>query len=122
MNDNALEKNYPCVYEVNLTIELDLYEANKSWLISHFHEMVVENNFKALKLFIVRNTDPIDDSHLRYQKLVAQYFVSSHEQLQIYFEKQAKRMRSQVIEKLGCHYTVSRRVYELIEKFEGKPL
>lgn len=108
------------VYEVNLTIEKELFDKNKDWLIHHFHEMVTSNNFSKLKLFFVKNTDPINDAHMRYQKIVAQYYITDYKILHDYFEKQANNMRSQVFEKLGHCYSVSRRVLELAEHFQPK--
>lgn len=112
--------NTTLVYEVNLTIEKKIFHEHKDWLIQHFHEMVIENQFTKLNLFYVRNMDPTNDEHMRYQKIVAQYFISHPEILARYFEKQAKSMRNQVIEKLGSHYTVTRRVFEWVECFEGE--
>ncbi|EKD75391.1 MAG: hypothetical protein ACD_44C00144G0005 [uncultured bacterium] len=107
------------VYEVNLTIEIPIFNQHKTWLIEHFHDMVTKNNFMELKLFFVKNTDPTNDEYLRYQKIVAQYYISDYKILQDYLEKQSKKMRSQVIEKLGYHYSVSRRVFELAETFKS---
>lgn len=86
-------------------------------MIEHFHEMVTKNNFIKLDLFFEQNTDPIDNIHLRYQKLTVQYYISNEAILQTYFNKQAKEMSSQVIDSLGCHYSVSRRIFELVETF-----
>ena len=108
------------VYEVNLTIEINVFAEHKDWLLNHFHSMVIENNFIKLNLFFVKNIDPIDDTHLRYQKVVVQYYVSDYGTLQRYLEKQAKKMRSQVVEKLGPHYSVSRRIFELVEIFNNE--
>lgn len=107
------------IYEVNLSIELPKFLENKDWLISHFHDMVIENNFTKLNLFFLKNVDSLDDSHLRYQKLTAQYYISNYQILKDYLEKEAKKMRSQVTERLGRHYTVSRRVLELVETFKN---
>ena len=120
MDISVNQPNLGFVYEVNLTIEAHVFDENESWLINHFHEMVTENNFITLNLFLVRNTNPTDDSHLRYKKIVAQYYVPNYTDLQKYFEAQAKKMRSQVVEKLGYHYSVSRRVLEHIETFDDK--
>lgn len=108
------------VYEVSLTIEQKIFFENKKWLIDHFHDMVTQNDFVKLNLFFVKNTNPIDDDHLRYQKIVAQYYISDNNILQKYFEKQAKKMRSQVIDKLGNSYSVSRRVLEFAEVFNNE--
>ncbi|EKD74095.1 MAG: hypothetical protein ACD_45C00079G0004 [uncultured bacterium] len=107
------------IYEVNLTIQRDIFETHRTWLIDHFHQMVKQNNFIQLNLCFLKNTNPIDDHHLRYQSIVAQYLISDYPILEEYFEKQAKVMRSQVVDKLGCHYTVRRRVLEVVESFRG---
>jgi hypothetical protein len=108
------------VYEVNLTIEKPVFIENEAWLIAHFKEMVTENNFIKLRLFMDRNPNPIDDTHLRYQKIIAQYYVAGYDALKTYFEEQAKKMRSQVSDRLGHHYTVSRRVFELVSCFDNE--
>ena len=114
-----LSKKY-FVYEVNLTIEKKLFDKNKDWLIDHFHQMVISNNFIKLDLFYQKNVDPINDEHMRYQRIVAQYLVDDYDVLHNYFDKQAKVMRSQVVEKLGYGYSVNRRVFEKIETFENE--
>lgn len=108
------------VYEVNLTIEELVYQKNRAWLIDHFHDMVNLNKFDKLKLFSVKNVNPIDDNHMRYQNVVAQYYISDYKVLQDYLEKQAKTMRSQVVERLGHGYSVSRRVLQAVEDFDFK--
>ena len=108
------------IYEVNLTIEINTFLKHEPWLIDHFHQMVVDNNFIKLDLFYVKNVDPINDEHLRYKKITAQYHIMNYEILEKYFEKQAKKMRSQVTEKLETHYHVSRRVLELTETFNNE--
>lgn len=62
--------------------------------------------------------NPIDDNDLRYQSLVAQYYIPNFENLINYFKKISNNSRSQVTEKLGCHYTVTRRVLEIMEVYE----
>lgn len=112
-NDKRVEMMF--VYEVNLIIKKDVFNQHKQWLLDHFHEMVIDNEFSKLHLFFVENTDPIDDAHIREQKIVAQYYVSCYEILQRYLEKQAARMRSQVYEKLGNNYLVNRRIFKIAE-------
>ena len=106
------------IYEVNLTIEKEIYEQNRAWLYQHFHDMVKENGFKLLRIFSVKNMDPTNDHHLRYYSIVSQYEICNFNTLEQYFEKQAIMMRSQVVDKLGKHYSVSRRVLELVDVFD----
>lgn len=101
------------VYEVNLVIQKAVYEKNKDWLLKHFEDMVTENNFIKANIFDQICVDPSDDSHMRCHKLTAQYFMHSYGEMEKYFEKMARAMRSQVVEKLGDHYTVNRRVFSL---------
>ncbi len=112
------KQDFSYLYEVNLTIEKKIFEINKEWLIEHFHEMVRDNKFIKLNLFFVKNMNPIDDNDLRYQSLVAQYYVPNIENLLSYFERFSKNTRSQVSEKLGCNYNVTRRVLEIIDIYE----
>ncbi|HLB42967.1 MAG TPA: DUF4286 family protein [Gammaproteobacteria bacterium] len=120
MNISTPLSNSVVVYEVNLTISTTIFEEHQGWLIDHFHSMVTENNFIKLNLFFVENMDPTNDEHLRNKKIVVQYYVSDFETLQKYFEKQAKQMRNQVVSRLGQHYSVSRRVFKLIETFHNE--
>ncbi|MFI4956571.1 MAG: DUF4286 family protein [Gammaproteobacteria bacterium] len=105
------------IYEVNLTIQESSYNRHEDWLIEHFHDMVSLNGFDGLRLFSNKNVNPLDDNHMRYRNLVVQYYVSDYKILETYLKKQAIKMRSQVFEKLGDGYTVTRRVLEAIEIF-----
>lgn len=105
------------VYEVNLTIEKEVFRENETWLIEHFRDMVNKSKFIQAKVFAVKCINPIDDDHLRYEQLVVQYYISDYRILCRYLEEQASTMRSQVTERLGHHYMVNRRIYKLIETF-----
>jgi len=117
MNPSQSSPKTSFIYEVNLTIDKSIFDENKLWLIDHFHDMVSDNKFIKLELFFVKNTDPINDDHLRYQKVTAQYHIADYETLQQYLEKQANAMRSQVLDRLKGHYSIVRRVLEHVESF-----
>lgn len=116
MNDTTLEPS--CyIYEVNLTIEKDIFEKNKEWLLSHFNDMVNENNFIKGDIYYEINFNPLNDSHFTCQRVVAKYLVEKKAELVSYLEKQATKMRSQVVERLRCHYSVNRRILKHVNTF-----
>lgn len=106
------------IYEVNLCIEKPIFEENKSWLIEHMHDMVRENNFLKVHIFYEENFNLVNDDLMRYVKITAQYHVNSLANLTTYLEKNAKKMRSQVVDRFQSHYSVSRRVLTLDSIFE----
>jgi hypothetical protein len=111
-NTSDLE-NQVIVYEVNLIIKRPAYNIHKDWLISHMKDMVNENKFIKVNIYDQLNLDPTNDSIIRYHRITAQYHIRGYENLKIYLEKNAKKMRNQVIEKFGHDYEVSRRVFVL---------
>jgi hypothetical protein len=99
------------IYEVNLDIKRDAYEKNKEWLIEHIKDMVNHNHFIKVNILHQLNLDPTNDSHHRFHRITAQYFVPSYEDLENYLAKQAKNMRNQVLEVFKDNYSVFRRVF-----------
>ena len=118
MNKITVDNNEFYIYEVNLTIQTDIFIEHKAWLIEHFHEMTKNNNFVKLNVFVDVNMNPLSDDHFRYQKITAQYFVRDMQNIEAYLEQQSKNMRSQVFEKLGNASTISRRVLRAIDIYQ----
>ena len=115
MNQITEDANEIYIYEVNLTIQKDVFIKHKDWLIEHFHEMTEKNDFIKSVIFMEVNMNPLSDDHFRYQKITAQYFVSNLKDIEEYLEKKSKNMRNQVFEKLGVASTISRRVLRAID-------
>ncbi len=105
------------VYEVNLSVDIDIFNKNREWLLNHFHEMVYKNGFDSLNLLFIENVDPINDSFIRKQEIVAQYYISDFSVLSDYLKKQSLKMRSEVYERLGNKYSISRRVLKVVDRF-----
>ena len=106
------------VYEVNLEIENNTYNKHKTWLQAHFHDMVIKNGFLKLQLFQAKNVNPVDDTNMRYTKLIAQYYILDYSILKQYLKDFSEKMRNEIVTKLGTNYNVSRRIFELLEVFK----
>lgn len=108
-----LQENALIVYEVNLSIQNDVYRQHKNWFLNHIKEMVDSNDFIKVHIYEQLNLDPLDDTFTKIYRLTARYYMKSYDILKKYLEKRAKNMRDQVVEKFGDKYTVSRRVLQL---------
>ena len=105
------------VYEVNLSINMDMYKKHGAWFLEHIQDMVDVNKFDAVEILNEVNMDPINDNHLREHKLSVRYYVSSGKQLLNYLKENAKNMRSQVVDKFGNQYEIFRRVFVVDNDF-----
>lgn len=107
------------IYEVNLSINLDTFEKHGDWFMGHIEDMLKSNQFLKAEICKEINLNPIDDSPLRLVNLSIKYYLDDYEKLISYLEKQAKIMRSQVVEKFKNNYSISRRVFSIEKQLEN---
>ena len=100
---------HPVIYEVNLTVDVEVVEAFDEWLHDHTQDML------AIPGFISANTSVVDDQDEKTRQRVVQYRLSDEAALAHYLEHDAERMRGKALEKFGGNFTATRRVLSIAE-------
>lgn len=94
------------IYEVNLTVDVDVAAAYAAWLAPHIAEVLAVPGFQTARWFEVEPDDPSDGR----RQWVVQYRVESREALQAYFDDHAARLRGDGLDRFGGRFTATRRV------------
>lgn len=94
------------IYEVNLTINNDIYDEYHQWLVDHIKIMLTFQGFRHAELAKEKFLD--DDIKT---KLTVRYFLESEQDLNDYFNKYAQSMREDGIKRFGDKFTAFRRVF-----------
>lgn len=97
------------IYEVNLTVDVDVIERFDLWLHQHTEEML------AIPGFISASTSvpDVEDEAQKYR--CVQYRLSDQKALDNYFEHHAEAMRAKALEQFDGHFTAKRRVLSVAE-------
>ena len=95
------------IYEVNLTIQPDVFDAYCAWLKPHITEIVALPGFLNARLFEHNEEDAL-------KHLVVQYEVASKPDLQDYFDHHAAAMRDDGIKRFEGQFSATRRVLEAV--------
>jgi len=108
------------IYEVNLTVSLDVAQEYRSWLRGHIQEMLQQDGFHAAKLYQRDN----DEAGGNGECWSVHYFLDSRAALNHYLDNHAKLLREEGIKRFGGKFSANRRVLEPLEKFvkEGENL
>ncbi|MFO3103581.1 DUF4286 family protein [Legionella pneumophila serogroup 1] len=98
------------VYEVNLSIDNDIYNEYKSWLDEHIQEML---KFPGFINATVMHQALDGDSSDTQKHLTVQYQIESVEDLKNYFEEHAPKMRGDGVNRFKGRFSVTRRTFEV---------
>lgn len=93
------------LYEVNLTINNEIYDDYYRWLILHMDEML---RFRGFKKAMVSKDHAYEDKPVA--KLVVHYTVATEDDLNEYLKNHAATMRQESINKFGDKFSATRRV------------
>jgi antibiotic biosynthesis monooxygenase (ABM) superfamily enzyme len=105
------------VYEVNLSINREIFTDYKSWLDEHILQMLEFPGF--LNATILNQT--IDSNNSDEQvHLTVQYQLESAEDLQTYFDEYAAKMRSDGVSRFEGRFSATRRIFEVEKMIEAK--
>lgn len=99
------------IYEVNLSIEADIYNDYLVWLKAHVRDILKIQGFQEAKIFCENNLNDTSNK----KSLVVQYSVTSKADLENYLANHAPKMRAEGIKKFGDRFSAARRVLELVE-------
>jgi len=97
------------IYEVNLTVDVDVIEPFDLWLHQHTEEML------AIPGFISASTSvpDVEDETQKYR--CVQYRLSDQKALDNYLKNHAEAMRAKALEQFEGHFTAKRRVLSVAE-------
>eukprot|EP00164_Ancoracysta_twista_P005867 GFYU01008072.1.p1 GENE.GFYU01008072.1~~GFYU01008072.1.p1 ORF type:complete len:109 (-),score=43.70 GFYU01008072.1:147-473(-) len=104
------------LYEVNLTVDADVGDKYKAWLLKHMEEMLEFNGFLSAQL-LVREEENADASKCYW---TAQYRLENRESLQEYFDKHSAKMREEGMTLFKDKFTANRRILAVDIEFSGK--
>ncbi len=96
------------IYEVNLSIDNDIYPDFMKWLKAHVEEMLSLPGFMQARLL-----KPEEEATSTQEAFTVQYQLKSRADLQRYFTEFAPRMREAGIQGFNDKFSAKRRVYEL---------
>jgi len=100
-----IQRGKMIIYEVNCTVQNQIYLDFKAWLKIHIDEML------QLPGFIKAETFLHSDLHSSTERcIVIQYHLDSEESLEEYFSVFAPQMRSDGIKQFGGYFSITRRV------------
>ena len=95
------------IYEVNLSIELELESAFIPWLKGHIKEMLALKGFTSASL--LKDVENIATS----ANWVVQYKVESRMKLENYFDNHAKEMRQAALDRFYDGFSATRRILSI---------
>ena len=96
------------IYEVNLTINNDIYAEYYHWLIDHVKEMLKFPGFKTVE---IAKEKLLQDNN-NQSKLTVRYTLNSEDDLDNYLNHHAPRIREEGIKKFGNQFSATRRIFE----------
>ena len=96
------------IYEVNLTIDEDIYSQFQLWLKEHAKEMLQLPGF--MNACILK---PENEGSVGKEKLTVQYQLENRESLNVYFNQFAAKMREEGLSKFKDKFSAERRIFEV---------
>jgi antibiotic biosynthesis monooxygenase (ABM) superfamily enzyme len=96
------------IYEVNLSIDKEIFSEFESWLNNHVREMLQFAGF--IQAFILEEEQ---GESFDKQKLTVQYQLDSRDDLENYFVKFASKMREDGIKRFNTQFSATRRIFEI---------
>ena len=94
------------IYEVNLTVDTEIADEYRLWLMAHVQEMLALPGFTAARILEVVDAAADADEIV----LCTQYELANQQALDDYLRTHAARMRSEGVARFGDRFRASRRV------------
>jgi len=102
------------IYEINLTIENEIFDDYYNWLIEHVKQMLQFDGFNSCE---IAKDNFIGEP--QYTKMIVRYMLDSEENLNHYLTNFASKMREEGIHRFGNQFTATRRVLVNVVKFRN---
>jgi len=98
------------IYEVNLSIDEEIYSEYLVWLKEHVQQMLQFPGFIQASFL-----KPEQEENAPQEKLTVQYQLESRDDLQKYFTEFAPKMREDGIRRFGNKFSAERRIFNVEE-------
>lgn len=102
------------IYEVNVSVKLEIAEAYAAWLAPHIHEILALPGF-VRAVWYERDTEP--NQLVNHREWTVQYHIENRNRLEEYLQKDAPRLRQDALDRFGEKFLAQRRVLELVKEF-----
>ena len=103
------------IYEVNITINNEIYSEYYNWLVEHAKEMLTIEGFISAEILEQTDGDAKDKT-----VFTTLYKLNSMEDVQNYLQNHASRMRDLGMNAFPNQFTANRRVFAVKETFTAK--
>ena len=101
------------MYEVNLEVDADVFDAFRAWLDAHIREILALPGFLGAELYAQREPAAAE----RQRGLCVQYRLADDAALQRYLREDAPRFRADGLTRFGGRFSASRRVLQPLSAF-----
>lgn len=105
------------IYEVNLTINNEIFNDYYPWLIKHIEIMLQFPGFCKAEI----SKEKISADVTNITKMAIHYFIETEQDLNHYLKTHATAMREEGIKKFGDNFSASRRIFLQTSTMEAKP-
>ncbi|MFO1259432.1 MAG: DUF4286 family protein [Gammaproteobacteria bacterium] len=100
------------VYEVNLSIESDIFDDYMGWLTPHVEEMLTFKGFKSARYLSEQRAEENG-----FRKITVQYVLENMADLDHYLKNHSQRMREDGLRKFPDKFSATRRIFEITKEF-----
>ncbi len=100
------------IYEVNIEIDMAVFEEYIGWLKPHIKELLAIDGFIKADLLFEN-----DDKTEGIKKITVAYYLKDYDAYHNYVETHANKMRKDAIRRFEGQFKVARRILELKDSF-----
>lgn len=93
------------IYEVNLTLNAEIFNAFYAWLPEHMQQILQHPGFLSAEMGVIEQQD---ESHKK--QIRVSYTIDHYDHLQDYLTHHAPNMRADAIKQFGDQFSATRRV------------
>lgn len=95
------------IYEVNLTINNEIFQDYYNWLVHHIEIMLQFRGFRKAEI----SKEKIPEDNINTTKLTVHYTLDTEEDLNDYLKNHSFAMREDGTKKFGDKFSATRRVF-----------
>lgn len=97
------------IYEVNLTINNEIFDEYYHWLVEHIKVMLTYSGFQQAE---IARENLFNSNLVDKKKITVRYSIETEQDLDNYFKKYASKMQAESTEKFGNQFSVFRRIFK----------
>ncbi|ASQ45300.1 DUF4286 family protein [Legionella clemsonensis] len=100
------------IYEVNLEIEVAIFDAYMHWLRPHIKDLLTIEGFIKADLLV-----DMDSKDKGIRKIIVAYYIKNYEAYSNYLINHATQMREEALKRFNGQFNASRRVLKLEDTY-----